>query len=73
MFSSLRLTTMGSHKSRARPGSIATSANSDSPRMEDTLAQIQYHSHSFLLSNDQEAINVIGLSSPFSVLRKSRK
>lgn len=61
---------MGSHKSRARPGSIATSANSDSPRMEDTLAQIQYHSHSFLLSNDQEAINVIGLSSPFSVSSK---
>ncbi|XP_070154177.1 glutamate receptor-interacting protein 2 isoform X2 [Polyergus mexicanus] len=70
MFSSLRLTTMRSHKSRARPGSIATSANSDSPRMEDTLAQIQYHSHSFLLSNDQEATNVIGLSSPFSVSSK---
>ncbi|KAL6420974.1 hypothetical protein ACFW04_014030 [Cataglyphis niger] len=70
MFSSLRLTTMRSHKSRARPGSIATSANSDSPRMEDTHAQIQYHPHSFLLSNDQETTNVIGLSSPFSVSSK---
>ncbi|XP_050452798.1 glutamate receptor-interacting protein 1 isoform X2 [Cataglyphis hispanica] len=69
MFSSLRLTTMRSHKNRARPGSIATSANSDSPRMEDTHAQIQYHPHSFLLSNDQEATNV-GLSSPFSVSSK---
>lgn len=61
---------MRSHKSRARPGSIATSANSDSTRMEDTLAQTQYHPHSFLLLNDQEAANVIGLSSPVSVSSK---
>lgn len=61
---------MRSHKSRARPGSIATSANSDSTRMEDTLAQTQYHPHSFLLLNDQEVTNVIGLSSPVSVSSK---
>lgn len=57
---------MRSHKNRARPGSIATSANSDSSRAEET--QI-HHPHSFLLLNDQEATNVIGLSS-FSVSSK---
>lgn len=62
MFSSLRLATMRSHKSRARPGSVATSASSDSTRTEETLTQTQYHPHSFLLPDDQE--NIIGALSP---------
>lgn len=61
MFSSLRLATMRSHKSRARPGSVATSASSDSTRMEELPTQ-QYHPHSFLLLDDQEA----AISSPLS-------
>lgn len=65
MFSSLRLATMRSHKSRARPGSVATSASSDSTRVEETQ---QYHPHSFLLLDDQEA-SAIG-SSPSSVSSK---
>lgn len=60
MFSSLRLATMRSHKSRARPGSVATSASSDSTRTEE------YHPHSFLLLDDQDAIG----SSPSSVSSK---
>ncbi|XP_071632025.1 glutamate receptor-interacting protein 2 isoform X2 [Temnothorax longispinosus] len=65
MFSSLRLATMRSHKSRARPGSVATSASSDSTRTEETLTQTQYHPHSFLLPDDQET-NIIGALSPLS-------
>ncbi|XP_020295021.1 glutamate receptor-interacting protein 2 isoform X1 [Pseudomyrmex gracilis] len=64
MFSSLRLATMRSHKSRTRPGSVATSASSDSTRVEET--QVQYHPHSFLLLDDPEAIG----SSPCSVSSK---
>lgn len=58
---------MRSHKSRARPGSVATSASSDSTRAEETATQ-QYHPHSFLLLDDQDA-NAIG-SSPSSVSSK---
>lgn len=66
MFSSLRLATMRSHKNRARPGSVATSASSDSTRTEETLTQAQpYHPHSFLLPDDQET-NIIGALSPLS-------
>ncbi|XP_077279834.1 glutamate receptor interacting protein [Temnothorax americanus] len=65
MFSSLRLATMRSHKSRARPGSVATSASSDSTRTEETLTQTQYHPHSFLLPDDQET-NIIGALSSLS-------
>ncbi|XP_066603357.1 glutamate receptor-interacting protein 2 isoform X1 [Prorops nasuta] len=53
MFSSLRLATMRSHKSRARPGSVATSASSDSTRIDDASSQ-QYHPPSFLLLDDIE-------------------
>ncbi|XP_032686118.1 glutamate receptor-interacting protein 1 isoform X2 [Odontomachus brunneus] len=67
MFSSLRLATMRSHKSRARPGSVATSASSDSTRAEETAAQ-QYHPHSFLLLDDQDANAIV--SSPSSVSSK---
>ncbi|KAG7212517.1 hypothetical protein KM043_012827 [Ampulex compressa] len=55
MFSSLRLTTMRSHKSRARPGSVATSASSDSTRPEDVSGQ-QYHPHSFLLLDEPDDV-----------------
>ncbi|KAL6254750.1 hypothetical protein P5V15_014076 [Pogonomyrmex californicus] len=68
MFSSLRLTTMRSHKSRPRPGSVATSTSSDSTRTEETLTQIQYHPHNFLLLNDQE--NISALSSLSNVSSK---
>jgi len=69
MFSSLRLATTRSHKSRARPGSVATSASSDSARTEEASAQ--YHPHSFLLLDEQEATSVIGSSSsPSSVSSK---
>ncbi|XP_012234084.1 glutamate receptor-interacting protein 2 isoform X2 [Linepithema humile] len=70
MFSSLRLATMRSHKSRARPGSIATSASSDSTRVEEATVQVQYHPHSFLLLDDQETTNIISSSSPSSVSSK---
>lgn len=70
MFSSLRLATMRSHKSRVRPGSVATSASSDSTRTEETLTQIQYHPHSFLLLDDQETSIVGALSSLSSVSSK---
>lgn len=53
---------MRSHKSRARPGSIATSASSDSTRAEEPT--VQYHPHSFLLLDDQEATNIISSLSP---------
>ncbi|XP_011057992.1 PREDICTED: glutamate receptor-interacting protein 2 isoform X3 [Acromyrmex echinatior] len=69
MFSSLRLVTMRSHKNRARPGSVATSASSDS-RTEETLTQIQYHPHNFLLLNDQEVNIFSALSSLSSVSSK---
>ncbi|KAL0131953.1 hypothetical protein PUN28_000017 [Cardiocondyla obscurior] len=65
MFSSLRLATMRSHKSRTRPGSIATSASSDSTRTEEMLPQAQYHPHSFLLADNQEA-NIAGALSGVS-------
>ncbi|RLU26133.1 hypothetical protein DMN91_002299 [Ooceraea biroi] len=69
MFSSLRLATTRSHKSRARPGSVATSASSDSTRTEETSTQ--YHPHSFLLLDEHEATGVIGSSSsPSSVSSK---
>jgi len=71
MFSSLRLATTRSHKSRARPGSVATSASSDSTRTEEASVQQQYHPHSFLLLDEQEATSVIGTSSsPSSVSSK---
>lgn len=70
MFSSLRLATMRSHKSRARPGSVATSASSDSARTDDAPvnggAGQPYHPHSFLLLDDQEPAS----SSPSSVSSK---
>lgn len=56
---------MRSHKNRARPGSVATSASSDSTRTEETLTQAQYHPPSFLLPDDQET-NIIGALSPLS-------
>lgn len=56
---------MRSHKSRARPGSVATSASSDSARAEEIATQ-QYHPHSFLLLDDQETC----ISTPSSVSSK---
>lgn len=53
MFSSLRLATMRSHKNRARPGSVATSASSDSPRTED-IANQQYYPSGFLSLDEVE-------------------
>lgn len=71
MFSSLRLAATRSHKSRARPGSVATSASSDSTRTEETSAQYQYHPHSFLLLDEQETTSAIcSPSSPSSVSSK---
>ncbi|XP_043461458.1 glutamate receptor-interacting protein 2 [Leptopilina heterotoma] len=49
MFSSLRLATMRSHKNRARPGSVATSASSDSPRSDE-----QYYPSGFLSMEEME-------------------
>ncbi|CAK9818237.1 Glutamate receptor-interacting protein 2 [Anthophora quadrimaculata] len=65
MFSSLRLTTMRSHKNRARPGSVATSASSDSTRGDEISPQ-PYHTHSFLLLDDQDG----PVSTPSSVSSK---
>lgn len=65
MFSSLRLTTMRSHKNRARPGSVATSASSDSARAEEISPQ-SYHTHSFLLLDEQDG----PVSTPSSVSSK---
>ncbi|XP_053987396.1 glutamate receptor-interacting protein 1-like isoform X2 [Hylaeus anthracinus] len=65
MFSSLRLATMRSHKNRARPGSVATSASSDSARADEISAQL-YHPHSFLLLDDQDG----PVSAPSSVSSK---
>ncbi|XP_076683814.1 glutamate receptor interacting protein isoform X1 [Andrena cerasifolii] len=65
MFSSLRLTTMRSHKNRARPGSVATSASSDSTRADEMSPQ-SYHPHSFLLLDDQDG----PVSGPSSVSSK---
>ncbi|XP_033320464.1 glutamate receptor-interacting protein 1 isoform X2 [Bombus vosnesenskii] len=65
MFSSLRLTTMRSHKNRARPGSVATSASSDSARPDEITSQ-SYHTHSFLLLDDQDS----PVSTPSSVSSK---
>lgn len=53
MFSSLRLATMRSHKNRARPGSVATSASSDSTRTEDISSQ-QYYPSVFLALEEVE-------------------
>ncbi|XP_043259321.1 glutamate receptor-interacting protein 1-like isoform X1 [Colletes gigas] len=65
MFSSLRLTNMRSHKNRARPESVATSASSDSARTDEISAQL-YHPHSFLLLDDQDGT----VSAPSSVSSK---
>nr|XP_050844325.1 glutamate receptor-interacting protein 1 isoform X2 [Vespula vulgaris] len=65
MFSSLRLATMRSHKSRARPGSVATSASSDSGRAEE-VPPLLFHPPSFLLLDEQEG----NISSPSSVSSK---
>lgn len=65
MFSSLRLTTMRSHKNRARPGSVATSASSDSTRADEMPPQ-PYHPYSFLLLDDQDS----PVSGPSSVSSK---
>lgn len=70
MFSSLRLATMRSHKNRTRPGSVATSASSDSTRVEET--QVQYHPHSFLLLDDPEAIGSSSLCSVSSKVAQVR-
>jgi len=63
---------MRSHRSRARPGSVATSASSDSTRTEETLMQIQYHPHSFLLLDDQETSTLSSLSSVSSKVAQVR-
>lgn len=55
---------MRSHKNRARPGSVATSASSDSAR-PDEITQ-SYHTHSFLLLDDQDS----PVSTPSSVSSK---
>ncbi|KAI4476971.1 glutamate receptor-interacting protein 1 [Polistes fuscatus] len=65
MFSSLRLATMRSHKSRARPGSVATSASSDSGRAEE-VPPLLFHPPSFLLLDEQDG----NISSPSSVSSK---
>ncbi|KYN05107.1 PREDICTED: glutamate receptor-interacting protein 1 [Cyphomyrmex costatus] len=65
MFSSLRLATMRSHKNRARPGSVATSASSDS-RTEETLTQTQYHPHNNFLLLDDDEVNIFSALSSFS-------
>ncbi|XP_012271077.1 glutamate receptor-interacting protein 2 [Orussus abietinus] len=54
MFSSLRLATMRSHKSRARPGSVATSASSDSTVRSDDASgqQQQLHQHNFIILDE---------------------
>ncbi|KAI4481886.1 hypothetical protein M0802_013868 [Mischocyttarus mexicanus] len=66
MFSSLRLATMRSHKSRARPGSVATSASSDSGRAEEVVPPLFFHPPSFLLLDEQDG----NISSPSSVSSK---
>ncbi|XP_046617990.1 glutamate receptor-interacting protein 1 isoform X1 [Neodiprion virginianus] len=53
MFSSLRLASMRSHKSRARPGSVATSASSDSAR-PDEMCQQQCYPNNFLALDEGE-------------------
>ena len=53
MFSSLRLATMRSHKNRARPGSVATSASSESTRNEEISSQ-QYYPSVFLALEEVE-------------------
>ncbi|KAG6802835.1 glutamate receptor-interacting protein 1 [Apis mellifera caucasica] len=65
MFSSLRLTSMRSHKNRARPGSVATSASSDSARPDEISPQ-SYYPYSFLLLDDQDT----PVSTPSSVSSK---
>ena len=79
MFSSLRLATMRSHKNRARPGSVATSASSESARNEDVMtSQLQqqqqqlYGSHKFLILDDGDRGSSGGLSSVSSKVAQVR-
>ncbi|XP_015601174.1 glutamate receptor-interacting protein 2 isoform X2 [Cephus cinctus] len=65
MFSSLRLATMRSHKNRARPGSVATSASSDTARPEDISSQ-QYYPPNFLVLDETDCNG----ASPSSVSSK---
>ena len=56
---------MRSHKNRARPGSVATSASSDSARPDEISPQ-SYYPYSFLLLDDQDT----PVSTPSSVSSK---
>lgn len=80
MFSSLRLGTMRSRdKSRGRPGSVATTASSDSTRTEDNIQQHQlshYGSNKFLVLDDIDLSNgtsPTGVSSKVAQVRVERE
>lgn len=78
MFSSLRLATMRSRdKNRARPGSVATTASSDSTRTDDNgQQQSQYGSHKFLVLDDIDVSNgstPTGVSSKVAQVRVERE
>ncbi|KAK0166791.1 hypothetical protein PV327_004274 [Microctonus hyperodae] len=81
MFSSLRLGTMRSRdKSRGRPGSVATTASSDSTRTEDNIQQHQLSSHygsnKFLVLDDIDMNNgtsPTGVSSKVAQVRVERE
>ncbi|XP_046743597.1 glutamate receptor-interacting protein 2 isoform X1 [Diprion similis] len=72
MFSSLRLASMRSHKSRARPGSVATSASSDSAR-PDEICQQQFYPNNFLALDEGEGSSPSSVSSKVAQVRVERE
>ncbi|XP_012255985.2 glutamate receptor-interacting protein 2 isoform X1 [Athalia rosae] len=74
MFSSLRLATMRSHKSRARPGSVATSASSESTRPEE-IGQQQFYPSNFLVLDESEGSSPLpsSVSSKVAQVRVERE
>lgn len=79
MFSSLRLATMRSHKNRARPGSVATTASSESARNDESSSQLQhqqqfYGSHKFLILDETDCGGgPSGVSSKVAQVRVERE